>query len=103
VLPKRQAFRIYWIATAMRTNTHGIPMINFHVTNIPSRAGVSFLCRLRQVSSVLSRGRGTRLGPIQTKRSFVTANFMAGQLHGPSGGASLLNAGSELRGTDTGP
>ena len=50
---------------------------------------VSFLCLLRQVSSVLSRKPGNKGRPHLDEDQFVTTYFMAGELHGPGGRVSL--------------
>ena len=41
---------------------------------------MSFLCLLRQVSSVLSLNRGNEPSPDIDEAQFVTANFMAAEL-----------------------
>jgi hypothetical protein len=58
VLPKRQVFLFFCVATAIKAKTHEIPNITFarRLTRWAGRP-VSSLCRLRQVSSVSSRNR----------------------------------------------
>jgi hypothetical protein len=52
---KETGSRIFCIATAMKANTHQIPIINFPWQTTHARRKVSSLCLLRQVSSGLSR------------------------------------------------
>ena len=75
------------IANATKANTHGIPIISLvSFVRRLAHAGwpVSSPCLLRQVSSVWSRNREGSFGPLLMGAQVVTADFVAGELHGLS-------------------
>jgi hypothetical protein len=59
---KERSARIWHLTTAMKTNTHDILNMSRGDEHAPNRS-VSFLCLLRQVSSVLSPNRGNEARP----------------------------------------
>jgi hypothetical protein len=65
---------IYCVATVMKANTHEIPISNLARRQAHAARPVSFLCLLRQVSSVLPRNRGNEPPRNQGEASFLAAN-----------------------------